>query len=131
MVRMDILEHRDGVWEIVYGPSYTNPKPPTRRRIRVASDAEVQAVQPFAMPGWEHYSTWGFEEVHGRRDLGHMYAQLYLNTDDRDGKPRIWITPPRHTLTTIDQLAEAIATEIAPRMGITIPPELIRDYLVK
>ncbi|MET9736077.1 hypothetical protein ABZZ79_37280 [Streptomyces sp. NPDC006458] len=27
-VKMDVLEHSDGLWEIVYGPSYTRPPKP-------------------------------------------------------------------------------------------------------
>jgi manganese transport protein len=34
-----------------------------------------------------------------------FYAQLYLNTDDPDATPRIWITQPKYTPATLDQLA--------------------------
>jgi hypothetical protein len=124
-VRMDVLEHRDGAFEIVYGPCYTD-RPKTAAR---AARGEVGAVQAFTLPGWERYSTWGLEEVHGRRDLGHMYAQLYRNTDNPNDAPRIWITPPRHVLTTVDELADAIAAQIAPYMPVTMPGEVLKTWL--
>jgi hypothetical protein len=125
MVPMDVLEHRDGTWEIVYGPGYTNPGP------RPAPDGdEIGPSNMFTMPGWEHYSTWGLDKPHGRADLGYLYAQLYHNSDDRDAQPRIWITPPRYVLTTLDQRAKAIANEMAPYEPIPIPHALIRTWLV-
>jgi hypothetical protein len=55
LVPMDVLEHRDGTWEIVYGPGYTSPPQP-----RPAKDGEAIAGRNiFDMPGWEEYSTWG------------------------------------------------------------------------
>lgn len=129
LVPMDVLEHRDGTWEIVYGPSYTNPvKPPEPAPAKDGDD--IGPVNMFTMPGWENYSTWGLDKPHGRADLGCLYAQLYLNTDDPGTTPRIWITPPRYTPATLDQLAQAIATEIAPYEPIQTPASVIRIWLV-
>ena len=66
---MDVLEHTDGIWEIFYGPSYTNPE--KANDARAFSDTEISGIRQFTMPGWDHYSTWGYEE-----GLGHLYAQL-------------------------------------------------------
>jgi hypothetical protein len=127
LVPMDVLEHPDGVWEIVYGPGYTDPPPP-----RPARDGDVVGPRNiFALPGWENYSTWGMDMPRGVPEHGYLYAQLYRNTDNRDGVPRIWITPPRYVLATLDQLAGAIATEIAPYEPIPLPPELIRSWMVQ
>jgi len=129
LVPMDVLEHRDGTWEIVYGPSYTNQKPPQPRPVQDGDD--IGSVNAFTMPGWENYSTWGLDRPLGRADLGHLYAQLYLNCDDPNASPRIWITPPKYVLTTLDELAQAIAAEIAPYAPVRIPPEVIRIWLVR
>jgi hypothetical protein len=83
------------------------------------------------MPRWESYSTWGLDKPLGRADLGYLYAQLYLNTDDPGAAPRIWITPPRYAPATLDQLAQAIATEIAPYELIPPPPSAIRIWLTR
>jgi hypothetical protein len=126
LVPMDVLEHQDGTWEIVYGPGYTSPPQP-----RPARDGEAIAERNiFDMPGWEEYSTWGLDAPHGRAEDAYLYAQLYRNTDDRDDRPRIWITPPRYVLTSLDELAEAIAAEIAPYEPLPLPAELIRTWLV-
>lgn len=122
---MDVLEHRDGTWEIVYGPSYTNPPPP-----RPAEDGDaIGPGNPFTMPGWENYSTWGLDKPLGRADSGYLYAQLYLSTDDPNARPRIWITPPKYAPATLDELAEAIATEIAPYDVLKTPPSVIRMWM--
>jgi hypothetical protein len=130
MVPMDVLEHSDGVWEIVYGPPYTNAgKPP---QPRPAQDGDrIEPVNIFTMPGWEEYSTWGLDTPLGRADDAYLYAQLYLNTDDPRATPRIWITPPKYVATTLDALAEAIASEILPYSPIQIPPEVIRIWLAR
>jgi hypothetical protein len=120
LVRMDVLEHSDGVWEIVYGPSYTTPRP------QAVTKANVGQLHDFAMPGWERYSTWGYEE-----GLGHYYAQIIHNSDDRDAKPRIWITPPRYVVRTIDELAQAIADALAPYQRIPTPASVIKMYMTK
>jgi hypothetical protein len=126
IVPMDVLEHRDGTWEIVYGPGYTSPPQP-----RPAKDGEaIGGRNIFDMPGWEKYSTWGLDAPHGRAEDAYLYAQLYRNTDDPDDRPRIWITPPRYILTSLDQLAEAVAIEIAPYESVPLPPGLIRTWLV-
>ncbi|MFI7537846.1 hypothetical protein [Streptosporangium sp. NPDC049376] len=65
-VRMDVLEHSDGVWEIVYGPSCTGRAPTAAAQ---PADAPIGAIQAFTMPGWDHYSTWGYDA-----SLGHLYA---------------------------------------------------------
>lgn len=122
-VPMDVLEHDDGVWEIVYGTAHTDPKPKPRVKF---DEADIPEIKAFEFPGWEHYSTWGAEA-----GLGHLHAQLYHNTDDRDAKPRIWITPPRYVVRTIDELAAAIAKEIAPYQQIPPPPEVIRMFLTR
>jgi hypothetical protein len=127
MVPMDVLEHPDGVWEIVYGPPYTRPLQP-----RPAQDGDrIEAVNMFTMPGWEDYSTWGLDAPLGRADDACLYAQLYLNTDDPRAAPRIWITPPKYVATTLDELAKAIAGEILPYSPIQTPPEVIRIWLVR
>jgi hypothetical protein len=93
LVPMDVLEHPDGVWEIVYGPGYTDPPSLPAR------DGEpVGFRNVFAMPGWESYSTWGRDEPLGLSEHAYLYAQLYRNSDDPDDAPRIWITPPRRLL---------------------------------
>jgi hypothetical protein len=129
LVPMDVLEHRDGTWEIVYGSSYTDPGKPEPRPAQDGDD--IGPVNEFAMPGWENYSTWGLDKPLGREDLGYLYAQLYLNTDDPNASPRIWITPPRHAPATLDQLAQAIAHEIAPYSSVAMPPSVIRIWLVR
>jgi hypothetical protein len=45
---------------------------------------------------------------------GETYAQLYRNSDDSCASPRIRITPPLFIVTTVDELAEVIAAEMAP-----------------
>ena len=45
-------------------------------------------------------------------------------------RERIWISPPRYILTSLDHLAEAIATEISSCEPIQLPAELIRTWLV-
>ena len=126
IVPMDVLEHRDGTWEIVYGPSYTSSPQP-----RLAQDGEaIEGRNAFGMPGWEQYSMWGLDTPLGRTEDAYLYAQLYRNTDDPDDRPRIWITPPQYILTSLDQLAEAIAIELAPYEPIQLPTELIRAWLV-
>lgn len=82
------------------------------------------SIQPFTMPGWDDYSTWGYEE-----GMGHYYAQLYRNSDDSDGPPRIWITPPRYLPRTVDELAETIATAIAPHEAVSPPAAAIKRWL--
>ena len=129
LVPMDVLEHRDGTWEIVYGPLYTNSRKPPEPRPAKDGDG-IGPVNPFTMPGWENYSTWGLDKPNGRADLGYLYAQLYLNTDDPDARPRVWITPPKYAPATLDQLAQAIASEIAPYSPVQTPPSVIRIWLV-
>lgn len=125
-VPMDVLEQRDGTWEIVYGPSYTSSQP------RPAKDGEeIKGRNAFDMPGWEDQSTWGLDAPRGRAEDAYLYAQLYRNTDKPGGRPRIWISPPRYILTSLDQLAEAIATEISSCEPIHLPAELIRTWLVR
>ncbi|PPJ29715.1 hypothetical protein C5E45_34075 [Nocardia nova] len=119
-VAMDVLEHSDGVWEIVYGPSYTKPRP------QAVTEANVGQLHDFAMPGWDWYSTWGYEE-----GLGHYYAQIIHNSDDRDAEPRIWISPPQYVVRTIDELAQAIADALAPYEPICPPASIIKMYMTK
>ncbi|MFI8992149.1 hypothetical protein ACIG63_45690 [Streptomyces antimycoticus] len=45
------------------------------------------SVKPLWLPGWEAYSTWGYDT-----GTGSYYAQLYRDEDDRDAKPRHWIS---------------------------------------
>jgi hypothetical protein len=126
LVPMDVLEHSDGAWELVYGPSYTDPPSLSAR------DGETVGFRNvFAMPGWESYSTWGRDEPLGLSEHAYLYAQLYRNSDNPDGVPCVWITPPKYVLTTLDQLAEAIATEIAPYEPLPLPPVLIRGWMVQ
>jgi hypothetical protein len=130
LVPMDVLEHSDGTWEIVYGPPYTSPPEPLQ--LRPAEDGDdIGPVNPFTMPGWESYSTWGLDKPLGLTDQGYLYAQLYRNTDDPGAAPRIWITPPGYAPTTLDQLAQAIATEITPYEPVPLPPSAIRIWLVQ
>jgi hypothetical protein len=42
---------------------------------------------PLNLPGWERFSTWGWDS----RD-GELYAQLYRDTDDPRDMPRVWIS---------------------------------------
>ncbi|KQV11993.1 hypothetical protein ASE03_28605 [Kitasatospora sp. Root187] len=124
-INMDVLEHAaDGLWEIIYGPSYTNPVPAARRA--TSPGAPAGPIEDFSMPGWDKYSTWGWEER-----LGHLYAQIIHNSDDRDAEPRIWITPPRHVLRTVDELAEAIAVAIAPYEAVPPPASVIKMWLTR
>ncbi|WP_394426323.1 hypothetical protein [Streptomyces sp. SGAir0957] len=121
-VRMDVLEHTDGVWEIVYGPSYT--RPPTPRPAQ--PDLTRGGPHPFWLPGWEKYSTWGYEQS---ADGPFLYAQLIPNQDGPDAEPRIWITPPGHVVRTVDELAEAIATALVPYQPVLMPASLIKTWL--
>ncbi|WP_051753739.1 hypothetical protein [Streptomyces achromogenes] len=121
--RMDVLEHTDGSWEIVYGPSYTRaatPRPAT-------PDLTRGGPHPFWLPGWEKYSTWGYEQGPGGHQ--HLYAQLILNQDGADAEPRIWITPPRHTAASFDELAEAIAAALAPYGPVPVPAAEVEMWL--
>jgi len=122
-IPMDVLEHPDGVWEIVYGKAYTDPKPVPRAKF---DESNIEGINAFSLPGWEKYSTWG-SEAH----LGHLYAQLYHNADDRDARPRIWIMPPRYVVRTVDELAAAIAEAIAPYEAVPPPPEVIRMFMTR
>ncbi|GAA1334715.1 hypothetical protein GCM10009647_076540 [Streptomyces sanglieri] len=124
-VRMDVLEHGDGVWEIVYGPSYTD-RQLTAPRPSVVSEGNVDGLHAFWLPGWDRYSTWGYEE-----GLDHYYARIIHNSDDRDAEPRIWITPPRYVARTIDELAQAVAEAIAPYEPIPMPASIIKMYMTK
>jgi hypothetical protein len=130
LVPMDVLEHSDGTWEIVYGPPYTSPPPPPQPRPAEDGD-DIGPVNPFTMPGWESYSTWGMDKPLGLADQGYLYAQLYRNIDDPGAAPLVWITPPRYAPTTLDQLAQAIATEITPYEAIPVPPSAIRTWLAR
>jgi len=42
-------------------------------------------------------------------------------------QPRIWITPPRYVVTTVDELAEAIA----PYEVVPLPAEMIKVWLTE
>lgn len=130
LVPMTVLEHRDGTWEIVYGPPYTSPeKPPEPMPARDGDD--IGPVNPFTMPGWDDYSTWGLDKPLGQADMSYLYAQLYRNTDDPGGAPRVWITPPAYAPATLGQLAQAIATEIARYEPVSFPPVVIRRWLAR
>lgn len=122
-VRMDVLEHADGIWEIVYGPSYTRaPKP------RPAEpDLSRGGPHPYWAPGWEKYSTWGYESDPSGQT--HLYAQLIANQDGPDAEPRIWITPPSHVVHDVDGLAEAIAAALAPYEPVAVPAVLVKRWL--
>ncbi|MFG2712838.1 hypothetical protein ACGFX2_20115 [Streptomyces goshikiensis] len=122
-VKMDVLEHADGVWEIVYGPSYTRRPEPRPAR----PDLTRGGPHPFWLPGWDHYSTWGYEQGPGGHQ--HLYAQLLLNQDGPDAEPRIWITPPQYTVRTLDELAGAIARALGPHQPVPMPASLIRTFL--
>lgn len=125
-IPMDVLEHPNGLWEIVYGPQYTDPKL-QKPLPKPVTDATVRGSHSFNMPGWDHYSTWGYDEGDG-----YMYAQLYRNHDNRDERPTIWITPTTgYSLSTIDQLAEAIAFEIAPFEAVPPAFIIIKNWLTK
>ncbi|WP_327378845.1 hypothetical protein OG393_33570 (plasmid) [Streptomyces sp. NBC_01216] len=124
-VKMDVLEHSDGLWEIVYGPSYTRPPKPRPAE----PDLTRGGPHPFWLPGWEKYSTWGYEQDPGGHQ--HLYAQLIPNQDGPDAEPRIWITPPRHTVQTLDELAEVIAESIAPYEPVRMPGVLIKRWLTR
>lgn len=119
-VRMDVLEHTDGLWEIVFGPSYTQPARPRPAK----PDLTRGGPHPFWMPGWEQSSIWGYEE-----GLGHLYAQLYANRDDPDSAPRIWITPPSYLVRDVDELAAAIAQALHPYVPARLPAELVKSWL--
>jgi hypothetical protein len=124
-VRMDVLEHPDGVWEIVYGPMYERlsvPRPPE-------PDLTQGGPHPFWMPGWEKFSTWGYETGPGGHR--HLYAQLNLNIDGPDAQPRIWIAPPRYVVQSIDELADAIAKAIAPYGPVPPPASEIKRWLTR
>lgn len=122
-VSMDVLEHDDGVWEIVYGPAYTDPKPPPRARF---DEADIPEAKAFAFPGWQRSSTWGRDGGHG-----HLYARLVHDSDAPGANLRIWITAPRHVVDTVDELAEAIAEAIAPHCVLPPPPAVIRVFLTR
>ncbi|MFE7709229.1 hypothetical protein ACFU6I_26290 [Streptomyces sp. NPDC057486] len=122
-VKMDVLEHSDGLWEIVYGPSYTRPPKPRPAK----PDLTQGGPHPFWLPGWERYSTWGYEQ--GPDGHQQLYAQLILNEDGADAEPRIWITPPRHTVQTIDELAEAIAEALGSYGPVPPPTAEVKRWL--
>ncbi|MFI6149652.1 hypothetical protein [Streptomyces sp. NPDC051109] len=119
-VRMDVLEHSDGLWEIVYGPTYTQPPRPRP----VTPDAHRAGPQAFWMPGWDHYSTWGYDE-----GLDCLYAQLFANQDDPDAAPRIWITPPGYQVRTVGELAASIAEALTPYLPVPVAAEAVKAWL--
>ncbi|NJP53557.1 hypothetical protein HCJ93_26700 [Streptomyces sp. SBST2-5] len=120
---MDVLEHTDSVWEIVYGPSYTRAPQPRPAE----PDLTRGGPHPFWAPGWEKHSTWGYEsEPSGQT---HLYAQLIPNQDGPDAEPRIWITPPRHVVQNVDELADAIAAAIAPYEPVAPPAVVVKRWL--
>jgi len=126
-VRMNVGEHADGIWEIVYGPAFDKPRMPTREEV---DQAARHGPQPFWMPGWDAYSIWGYDT--DLSDGSHyLFAQLYRNDDDRDGPPRIWITPPDHMPRTRAELAEAIAARLGKHEIVPIPPVAIDDWLTR
>ncbi|AVV45360.1 hypothetical protein QFZ56_006236 [Streptomyces achromogenes] len=57
----------------------------------------------------------------GPRRTQHLYAQLIPNQGGPDAEPRIWITPPRHTVQTVDELADVISAAIAPYEPVRCP----------
>ncbi|MFC9295036.1 hypothetical protein ACFTWH_17140 [Streptomyces sp. NPDC057011] len=122
-VRMDVLEHSNGLWEIVYGPTYTRP-PRLRPPRPVTQNALRPGPQAFWMPGWDRYSIWGYDE-----GLGCLYAQLFANQDDPDAAPRIWITPPGYELHTVDELAAAISEALTPYVPVRVLPEVVTSWL--
>jgi hypothetical protein len=83
------------------------------------------SIYGFEMPGWNDYSTWGEEE-----GLGHLYAQLYTNSDDPHDPPLIWITPPKYMIRTVDELASAIAEAIVPFEAVPVPASIIKRWLL-
>lgn len=122
-VPMDVLEHGDGVWEIIYGPSYTQPSSPRP----ATPDTTKGGPHPFWMPGWEDYSTWGYESGPGGHQ--HLYAQIIHNQDGPDAEPRIWITPPRHIVRTVDELAAIIADAISGYGPVPPPAFEVKRWL--
>lgn len=122
-VRMDVLEHTDGVWEIVYGPSYTRPPKPRQAE----PDLTRGGPHPFWAPGWEKYSTWGYENDPSGQT--YLYAQLIPNQDGADADPRIWITPPQRLVRDVDELAAVIAEAIAPYEPVAPPAVVVKRWL--
>ncbi|BAJ29295.1 MULTISPECIES: hypothetical protein [Kitasatospora] len=125
LVRMDVLEHRDGSWEIVYGPSYTDHAPRAPRAATV-TDQNVCGIHAFFMPGWDKYSTWGRDQM-----MGCLYAQIIHNNDDQDAEPRIWITPPRYAPQTIDELARHVTDALNPYQAVPLPVDLVKKWLTE
>ncbi|MET9956319.1 hypothetical protein ABZ135_32895 [Streptomyces sp. NPDC006339] len=124
-VRMDVLEHSDGVWEIVYGPSYTRPPKPRP----TAPDLTRGGPHPFWLPGWEKYSTWGYDSDPSGQT--HLYAQLIPNQDGPDAAPRVWITPPAQVARDLDELAAAVAEGLNPYMLVRLPVSEVKRWLTK
>lgn len=69
-------------------PPAVPPRPPAAGAGPVPEPESEQrdGVNPLWLPGWESYSTWGWDS--GVRS---WYAQLYRDSDDRDGPPRVWL----------------------------------------
>ncbi|MDQ0834515.1 hypothetical protein QFZ66_001778 [Streptomyces sp. B4I13] len=65
------------------------------------------------------------------RRTRHLYAQLIPNQDGPDAEPQIWITPPRHAVRTVDELADVVAAAIAPYEPVQRPGVLIKTWLTR
>lgn len=113
-----VRELTGGRTEIVFGPGCDSGPPGPDR------EAEMAGRKGFAMPGWEDYSVWGYEEGAG------FWAQLWRNADDPDAGPRIWITPARGPVTSVSGLARAIARELAACEAVPPPAAVVRTWLL-
>jgi hypothetical protein len=62
------------------------------------------SINALWLPGWDHASTWGLDEM-----TDSYYAQLTRNGHSDDDGPEIWITPPSEIVDSENQLARLIA----------------------
>lgn len=63
----------------------------------------------------------------GPRRTQQLYAQLIPNQGGPDAEP---ISPPRHTVRTVDELADVISAAIAPYEPVQMPGVLIKRWLL-
>jgi hypothetical protein len=115
---MDALEHTDGVWEIVYGPVIQ----PSSEAATSQAGSDARRPAPALAAGLGEVQHLGLRaRPRSTPTSVRLYAQLILNQDGANTEPRIWITPPRQTVQTVDELAEAIAEALAPYQPVRMP----------
>jgi hypothetical protein len=86
----------------------------------------IEGTYALKLAGWERYSIWGLDPMETTYGL---FAQLWRNTDDRDGDPRHWISGIQDLLTLARKIAgvtgtdpDDVANAIAESLGWATEP---------